>query len=55
MALLALLEEVNQSHLVELDLTEENRAFVDLVVSGTNQGLSGSALYEYLTAALSSE
>ena len=55
LAFQALLEEVNQSHLVELDLTEENRAFVDLVVSGTNQGLSGSALYEYLTAAPASE
>lgn len=46
----ALLEEVNQSHMEEIVLAEENRAFVERVAAGTAQGLSGSGLYDYLVS-----
>lgn len=47
-----LLAEVNgqEDRMEEIVLTEENQAFVDLVSSGVSSGLSGGALYQYLTS-----
>lgn len=50
LAVQALLEETNRTHLAEIALTDANRAFVDRVISGTARGLSGSELYACLTA-----
>lgn len=47
-----LLAEVNgqEGRMEEIALTEENQAFVDLVSSAESRGLSGAALYQYLTS-----
>lgn len=47
-----LLAEVNgqEGRMEEIVLTEENQAFVELVSSGVSSGLSGGALYQYLTS-----
>lgn len=45
-----LLEEVNRDRLGKIVLTAENQAFVDLAVSAESRGLSGGALYQYLTS-----
>lgn len=47
-----LLAEVNgqESRIEKIELTEENQAFVDLVSSAESRGLSGAALYQYLTS-----
>lgn len=45
-----LLEETNRDRIEEVVLTAENQSFVDLAAAAKAQGLSGEALYQYLTA-----
>lgn len=49
----AYLEEYSQGRMEEIELTEENQAFLDAVASARDAGLSGEGLYVYLTQVLS--
>lgn len=44
------LDEWSEGRLEEIELTEENRAFLDAVSSAVGSGMEGDALYAFLTA-----